>query len=241
MTRIAPTLTLLAVAALGGGMFVANAINDPTSTVPAAPAAVAAPVGGADPAVAGGTQISLADLPVVGAPAAAAAPTGGTEIALGDLPVAGAAPAASGAAPAVPATGAPGRTEISLADITVAGAATPAAADDGASDAFAGRTTDDKYSVAVAVQGDRATAYVCRTGSVEAWLSGTATGGTLSLRSASGRTTLTGTVGAAGVDGSVTIDGVKSAYTAAATDVATAAGNGRPDVGRVVARLGDAG
>jgi hypothetical protein len=43
------------------------------------------------------------------------------------------------------------------------------------------------------------------------------------------------------VDGSVTIDGVKSAYTAAATDVATAAGNGRPDVGRVVARLGTAG
>ena len=32
MTRIAPTLTLLAVAALGGGMFVANAINDPGTT-----------------------------------------------------------------------------------------------------------------------------------------------------------------------------------------------------------------
>ena len=39
----------------------------------------------------------------------------------------------------------------------------------------------------------------------------------------------------------MTIDGAESAYTAAETDVATAAANGRADVGKVVARLGSAG
>jgi hypothetical protein len=237
MTRIAPTLTLLAVAALGGGMFVANAINDPgTARVAApAPAAVAAPT------PAGAELLDLSQLPVAGAPAAPT-PAGAQEIDLAQLPVVGApAPAA---APAVPVAGSGERTEISLADLPVVGApavggAAPAA-QPGEQTAFAGRTSDRTMTVAVAVQDGRASGYVCGKG-IEAWLTGTADGGTLSLKSSSGRTVLTGTEGANGLDGTVTIDGTDSAYTAEKTDAATAAANGRTDVGKVVARLGSAG
>jgi hypothetical protein len=217
MTRIAPTLTLLAVAALGAGMFVANAVTSPSADQPAVPvpAAVAAPASPSDPHV-----ISLAELPVVGAPER-------TEVSLADLPVVGATDPADKA----------GRTEISLGDITVV----QPAVNPGAPSAFAGRTNDDTMSVAVAVQGTKAEAYVCNGGKVEAWLSGTATDGALSLKSKSGRSTLTGTVGPTAVDGSVTVDGVEAAYTAASTDVATAAKNGRADVGTVVSRLGGTG
>lgn len=215
MTRIAPTLTLLAVAALGGGMFVANAINDPASTQVAAPtpAAATAPVAPAGPNV-----IDLSEIPVVGAPA-------------------------DSGATVVPAAGPRERTEISLADVPVAAPAAPAqaAANDGAPAAYAGRTDDDAMSVAVAVQGDKASGYVCDNGRIEAWLTGTATGGALELKSKSGRTVLTGTVGADGVNGTVGIDGVESGYRVAPTDVATAAENGRRDVGKVVARLGSTG
>ncbi len=136
----------------------------------------------------------------------------------------------------------PGRTEVSLADIAVvpASAPTAAAASDGSADAFAGRTANGVMTVAVAVKGDKAEAYVCG-GKIEAWLSGSVSNGALSLKSKSGRTVLTGTVGSTGVEGTVTIDGVESAYSAAATDVATAAGNGRADVGKVVSRLGGVG
>ena len=115
----------------------------------------------------------------------------------------------------------------------------PAAAP-GSPTAFAGRTGDEKKTVAVAVQGSKAEAYVCG-GGVEAWLSGSVSDGALSLKSKSGRTTLTGTVGATSIDGSVTIDGVTTAYSVAATDVATATRNGRADVGKVVKRLGATG
>jgi hypothetical protein len=236
MTRIAPTLTLLAVAALGGGMFVANAINDPAATQAAAPA----PAAVAAPTPAGVEVLDQAQLPVVGAPAAAPA-AGAEEIDLAQLPVVGAPPPA----PAVVPVAGPGeRTEISLADIPVVGApaaggAAPAA-QPGEQTAFAGRTSDRTMTVAVAVQDGRASGYVCGKG-IEAWLTGTADGGTLSLKSTSGRTVLTGTEGASGLDGTVTIDGTDSAYTAEKTDVATAAANGRTDVGKVAARLGSAG
>ena len=215
MTRIAPTLTLLAVAALGGGMFVANAINAPAS----APVTEPIPAAVAAPAPTGPEVIDLSQLPVVGAPAP---------------------PAAS----VVPVAGPGERTEISLADVPVVGA--PAAggaapADQpGESGAYAGRTEDGRRTVALAVQDGRASGYVCGAG-IEAWLTGTAEGGTLSLTSKSGRTVLTGKVGGSGVDGVVTIDGAESAYTAAVTDVAAAAANGRADVGKVVQRLGGTG
>ena len=216
MTRIAPTLTLLAVAALGGGMFVANAINAPASAPVTSPPRPRwrrrAPTG---PEV-----IDLSQLPVVGAaaapPAASVAPVAGpgerTEISLADVPVVG-APAAGGAAPAD---------------------------QPGESGAYAGRTEDGRRTVALAVQDGRASGYVCGAG-IEAWLTGTADGARCRCTSKSGRTVLTGKVGGSGVDGVVTIDGAESAYTAAATDVATAAANGRPDVGKVVQRLGGTG
>ncbi len=201
MTRIAPTLTLLAVAALGGGMFVANAINDPATTgaaPAAAPAALAAPTGPDGPNI-----LELSEITVVGAP-------GGT----GDA--------------------APGRTEISLSELPVAQPDAPAA---GPPSAYVGQTDDEALAVTLAVRGDDAAGFVSDGSGVEARLSGTATGGTLTLRSSSGRTVLTGRVGAAGVNGTVTVDGVESGYRAATTDVATAQAKGRIGVKDVVSRL----
>lgn len=225
MTRIAPTLTLLAVAALGGGMFVANALNDPAGTplpqpTPAAAAAAATP---AAAAAAGTTVVDLSELPVVGAPTEA--PAGAT-------------------ASVVPAAAPDQRTELDLAGVPVAGApatgagagATPVA-NPADPTAYAGRTTDGAMSVAVAVRGGQATGYVCDSPRIEAWLTGTVTGDTVTLRSKSGRTVLTGTVTADTVQGSVTVDGAESRFSVPATDVATAAANGRPDVGKVVKRL----
>ena len=97
-------------------------------------------------------------------------------------------------------------------------------------------------TVAVAVQDGPGQRLRLPTGRLEAWLSGTADRRHAVAASASGRTVLTGTVGAAGVDGTVTIDGAESAYTAAATDVATAAGQRpRPTWARSSQRLGGTG
>ena len=162
MTRIAPTLTLLAVAALGGGMFVANAINDPASAAPTAPPP-------RSPWRPRGRLLDLAGRhPGGGAPAGPDGAADGRSESRW--------PNSRWSAPRRPASGPhaavgagrrgrrPGRTEISLADIPVVGAAgggarpAPARRHRGAPAAFAGRTADNQMSVAVAVQGDRARA-----------------------------------------------------------------------------------
>ncbi|WP_405066894.1 hypothetical protein OG558_35365 [Kribbella sp. NBC_01510] len=51
---------------------------------------------------------------------------------------------------------------------------------------YAGRTTKREASVAIAVKGDRAVAYVCDGRRLEAWLTGTFTTGQLALRSRTG-------------------------------------------------------
>lgn len=228
MTRIAPTLTLLTVAALGGGMFLANRSVEPEAPSVSAPAAVidAAGPGG------GNTDLALA----------LGNPSGVTEIDLAEVPVAGGGPGGDAAV-------APGRTEISLADIPVVepGSAAPAAGDpadapaaageSAGTDAFVGETDGGELTVAIAVRGDEAVAYVCNGGSIEAWLSGSASGEELSLTSRSGRSSLSGT----GTSGTVTVDGKDFSYTARATDVASAAKTGRKDVGSVVSRLDQAG
>ena len=62
--------------------------------------------------------------------------------------------------------------------------------------AYAGRTTGREASLAVAVKGGRAAAYLCDGRRVEAWLTGTFTSGRVALRSRTGdelAATLTGT------------------------------------------------
>lgn len=120
MTRFAPILTLLAVAAVGGALFVTTTTMDagrPAAANPAAASSAASP--DAPPEGTPG-EIELADLPIVGAEEQAggepAAPS--REIELGDLPIVGAEEDA-GDAPAGE------RKEISLADLEIVGAAAP--------------------------------------------------------------------------------------------------------------------
>jgi hypothetical protein len=77
---------------------------------------------------------------------------------------------------------------------------------------YTGRTTGREATLAIAVKGGRAAAYVCDGRSVEAWLTGTLTAGRLALRSKAGDQ-LTGTVATEGVTGTVTLRGRQVSYT----------------------------
>ncbi len=71
---------------------------------------------------------------------------------------------------------------------------------------FAGRTRGREATVAIAVKGGRAAAYVCDGRSVEAWLTGTQAAGRLTLRSKAGDR-LVGTLAGTTVTGTVTLHG----------------------------------
>lgn len=77
---------------------------------------------------------------------------------------------------------------------------------------FTGRTTGRDATLAIAVKGGKAVAYVCDGRSVEAWLTGTHDGGRLVLRSKSGER-LTATLSAEAVTGTVTVRGRQLAFT----------------------------
>ena len=206
MTRFAPYLTLGAVALLGGGLLFTNTV---TTAAPPAPAALSAPVPSVtDPAAP----------PAVPAPA----PEGDDGSGSGYGGGYGGAPAPA-PAPA-PAAGSGAR------DVE----AVPQADGVRADRVYAGYTDGRGLTVAIAVTGDEAVAYVCGE-EIEVGLRGPAApGGELDLVSASGRTTLTGSAEA----GVVVSDGVRWAFTAEEVDVAEAVAGGRPDVGRVAERAG---
>lgn len=71
---------------------------------------------------------------------------------------------------------------------------------------YVGRTAGREATVAVAVKGQRAVAYVCDGVRLEAWLSGGVTGGPLKLQSKTGER-LTGTVSVRNVVGELTLQG----------------------------------
>ncbi|MFI7062365.1 hypothetical protein ACIBL3_15380 [Kribbella sp. NPDC050124] len=77
---------------------------------------------------------------------------------------------------------------------------------------FTGRTTGGEATLAIAVKGGRAVAYVCDGRSVEAWLTGTHDGGRLALRSKSGER-LSATQSAEAVTGTVTVRGRQLSFT----------------------------
>ncbi|TCO32439.1 hypothetical protein EV652_10445 [Kribbella steppae] len=77
---------------------------------------------------------------------------------------------------------------------------------------YTGRTTGREATLAIAVKGGRAAAYVCDGRSVEAWLTGTHTAGRLALRSKAGDQ-LVGTVAAEAVTGTVTVRGRQWSFT----------------------------
>ncbi|MEU4605726.1 hypothetical protein AB0F43_22310 [Kribbella sp. NPDC023972] len=77
---------------------------------------------------------------------------------------------------------------------------------------FTGRTTGRAATLAVAVKGGRAAAYVCDGRSVEAWLTGTLTAGRITLRSRAGDQ-LVGTLATEAVTGTITVRGRQLSFT----------------------------
>ncbi|MFG1817555.1 hypothetical protein ACGFIF_27610 [Kribbella sp. NPDC049174] len=118
------------------------------------------------------------------------------------------------AAPAAPATTSPPPSPDATATATPTPApTTPAATTTQQIIAvYTGRTTGREATLAVAVKGGRAVAYVCDGRRVEAWLTGTHTAGRLALRSKAGDQ-LAGTLAAEGVTGTVTVRGRQWSFT----------------------------
>lgn len=101
---------------------------------------------------------------------------------------------------------------------------------------WAGRSSGDEVTVAVAVRDGRAVAYVCDGDRVEAWLEGTLTGDRLEL--AGEDASLTGTVDDVAAFGSVTVGGVSWPYSAQAVEAPEGLYDGRANVDGVAVRIG---
>ena len=102
---------------------------------------------------------------------------------------------------------------------------------------FAGRSSGNEVTVAVAVKDGRAVAYVCDGKKVEAWLEGTLVGDQLSLRGAQDAT-LTGTVTEASALGSVAVGGKQWPYAAQGVQAPAGIYEGRASVRGVATRIG---
>jgi hypothetical protein len=134
--------------------------------------------------------------------------------------------------PAAQAAAAPSAAPTTAPPAQAAPAAAPA------EKAYAGRSSGDEVTVAIAIKNGRAVGYVCDGKKVEAWLEGTVQGDKLALKSASGKTTIDGTVSDAAAFGTVAVAGKSWPY--AAQGVAAPAGlyEGRADVRGVATRVG---
>lgn len=90
-----------------------------------------------------------------------------------------------------------------------AAAPTTTAADPTDKAVYTGHTNAPRIAVAVAVEGDKAAGYLCD-GKIEAWLEGSRSGDTVTLRSKNGAYRLTGTVAGGRVEGTVSLPGGRS-------------------------------
>ena len=100
------------------------------------------------------------------------------------------------AAPSSPAPAAPSPTAVTTAPVKAT---------------YAGRVGGGGGSVAVSIHGSQAIAYVCNGSSVEAWLSGTASGGRLTL-TGKNEAVLTGNYDSRRAFGNVSADGITYAF-----------------------------
>ena len=103
--------------------------------------------------------------------------------------------------------------------------------------AFAGRSSGNEVTVAVAVKDGRAVAYVCDGKKIEAWLEGTLVGDQLELRGAKDAT-ITGSVTEAATLGSVSVGGKQWPYAAQGVQAPAGIYEGRASVRGVTTRIG---
>jgi hypothetical protein len=105
--------------------------------------------------------------------------------------------------------------------------------------AFAGRSSGNEVTVAVAVKDGRAVAYVCDGKQIEAWLEGSLVGDQLTLTGTKDPTaTLSGTVTDAAALGSVAVAGKQWPYAAKAVQAPGGIYEGRANVRGVATRIG---
>lgn len=102
---------------------------------------------------------------------------------------------------------------------------------------WAGRSSGNEVTVAIAVKDGRAVAYVCDGDEIEAWLEGTLTGSELSLQGADGAV-LTGTVDETAALGSVAVSGGQWPYAAKVVQAPEGLYDGRANVDGVAVRIG---
>jgi hypothetical protein len=116
------------------------------------------------------------------------------------------------AAPTAPATTSAPPAETPSPTLAPAPSASTATPTQQVVAVYTGRTTGREATLAIAVKGDKAAAYVCDGRSVEAWLTGTHTAGRLALRSKAGDQ-LVGTLAVNAVTGTVTVRGRQWSFT----------------------------
>ncbi|MHA6784752.1 hypothetical protein ACVGOW_27710 [Pseudonocardia saturnea] len=102
---------------------------------------------------------------------------------------------------------------------------------------WAGRSSGNEVTVAIAVKDGRAVAYVCDGEEIEAWLEGTLAGSALSLQGADGAV-LTGTVDDTAAFGSVAVSGGQWPYAAQVVQAPEGLYDGRANVDGVAVRIG---
>lgn len=146
----------------------------------------------------------------------------------------GAAPAAVAAAPAAQS----GPASSAEAPPTTAPAAEPAPPAAPTEKVYAGRSSGNEVTVAVAVKDGRAVGYVCDGKKVEAWLEGTVDGDKVALKSSSGKTTVDGTISDTAAFGTVAVAGKSWPYAAQAAVAPAGLYEGRANVRGVATRIG---
>ncbi|HEY0813368.1 MAG TPA: hypothetical protein VGE11_08785 [Pseudonocardia sp.] len=141
----------------------------------------------------------------------------------------------SPAADAVGATVAPAAAAPTSAPAPAAATPAPPAV---AQKAYAGRSSGNEVTVAIAVKDGRAVGYICDGKHVEAWLQGTVRGSDLALKSADGASTILATLDEAKSLGTVAVG--KKQWPFAAKGVSAPSGlyEGRVSVKGVLNRIG---
>ncbi|HEX5811851.1 MAG TPA: hypothetical protein VFY38_07120 [Pseudonocardia sp.] len=134
-------------------------------------------------------------------------------------------------AAAAPATSAPPAAAVAPPS---AQAAAPAAAEK----AYAGRSSGNEVTLAIAVKDGRAVGYVCDGKKIEAWLEGTVSGSDVSLRSSDGKSTIVGRVDEAKSLGTVAVGDKEWPFAAKAATGPAGLYEGRASVKGVLNRIG---
>jgi hypothetical protein len=104
--------------------------------------------------------------------------------------------------------------------------------------AYAGRSSGNEVTVAIALKDGHAVGYICDGKKTEAWLEGSVTGSDVSLKSADGKSTIVGTVDEVKSLGTVAVGAKQWPFAANAASLPAGLYEGRVSVKGVLNRIG---